>query len=238
MRARRRALGFVDAVVAERNFANAVDAALAGEMERRGGGTAAAALNLYPARKAMAIQMRKQTEEQGAQRALSRALCADRPVGNSTAVRWSDMLEAEHASFAQLLPTETTQNLIRVFFLRERLQAERQGRLRRSRMSMSSARARWAADIARMVRAARAWASPSRTPAARHWARRSPSAHKLFDRKLRDARTAARARPLDARPARRGRAPRRPDHRGRAREAGAEAKRSMRRSRRRRSRTR
>ncbi|QNE07522.1 3-hydroxyacyl-CoA dehydrogenase NAD-binding domain-containing protein [Croceicoccus marinus] len=119
-------LGFVDAVVAERNIANAVDTAVDGRLERRGGGAAVTAMNFYPARRAMAAQMRKQTEDKAPSEHYD-APYALIELWEKHGGSLHDMLEAEHASFARLLPTETTQNLIRVFFLRQRLQQNGKG---------------------------------------------------------------------------------------------------------------
>lgn len=121
-----RSLGIVDAVVPERNLANAVEAAVAGRMPRRGGGRVAGALNLLPARKALATQMRRDTEK--------RAPKEHYPAPHALIDLWEQhggstdaMHEAEHEVFARLLPTATAQNLIRTFYLRERLKDNGKG---------------------------------------------------------------------------------------------------------------
>ena len=177
-------LGFVDAVVEERNVANAVDAAVAGRMERRGGGTAAAAMHFYPARKAMAIQMRKQTEDKAPSEHYD-APYALIDLWEKHGGSMEEMLKAEHASFAKLLPTETAQNLIRVFFLRQRLQQNGKGDSGVQRVHVVGA-GTMGADIG-------AWCAlkgmdvtiqdPSRDALGEAVAK----AHKLFARKLHDA---------------------------------------------------
>lgn len=122
-----RKLGIVDAVVPERDIANAVEAAVSGRLERRSPGTLAGAMNLIAPRTAAGVQMRAETEK--------RAPKAHYPAPHALIDLWirhggseRDMLKAERASFARLLPTETAQNLIRAFFLRERLKANGKGR--------------------------------------------------------------------------------------------------------------
>jgi len=119
-------LGIVDAVVPERDIANAVNAAITGRLARRGGGRVASAMNLLPARTAAAVQMRGETEKQAPKEHY--------PSPHALIDLWvrhggseEDMLKAERASFAALLPTETAQNLVRTFFLRERLKANGKG---------------------------------------------------------------------------------------------------------------
>jgi len=122
-----RSLGFVDAVVPERDVGKAVEEAVAGRMERRGGGRTGDALNLYPARKAAAYQMRNETEK--------RAPAEHYPAPQALIDLWekhggseAEMLQAERQSFAQLLPLPVTQNLIRAFFLREKLKGNGKGK--------------------------------------------------------------------------------------------------------------
>ena len=88
--------------------------------------TAAAAMNFYPARKAMAVQMRKQTEEKAPSEHY------DAPY--ALIDLWHDhggdadaMQKAEIESFATLLDSATAQALIRVFFLRRTLKSGASG---------------------------------------------------------------------------------------------------------------
>jgi len=119
-------LGIVDAVVAERNVSKAVDQAATKRMDRRGSGIAGDAVNLLPARKALARQMRSETEK--------RAPHKHYPAPHALIELWEkhggserEMLHAERASFAHLLPMPVTQNLVRNFFLREKLKASGKG---------------------------------------------------------------------------------------------------------------
>lgn len=119
-------LGMVDAVVPERNIAKAVDEAASGRMERRGAGMTGDALNFYPARLAAARKMRSEADE--------RAPHESYPAPYALIDLWeqhggsqAEMLAAERRSFARLLPLEATQNLMRAFFLRERLKANGKG---------------------------------------------------------------------------------------------------------------
>ena len=178
-----KSLGFVDAVVAERNVANAVDKAVAGKMERRGGGTAAAAMNFYPARKAMAMQMRKQTEEKAPSEHYD-APYALIDLWEKHGGSMDEMLEAEHASFARLLPTETTQNLIRVFFLRQRLQQNGKGESGIARVHVVGA-GTMGADIGAWC-ALKGMDVTIQDPSREALGKAVAKAHRLFDRKLRD----------------------------------------------------
>ena len=118
--AKARRLGLVDVVVPERHVANAVDAAVAGRTEKENGGWKAGVLSLGPARQLAARQMRSRTAE--------RARKEHYPAPYRLIDLWEDhggdekaMQKAEIRSFADLLVGETAQNLIRVFFLREKL---------------------------------------------------------------------------------------------------------------------
>jgi 3-hydroxyacyl-CoA dehydrogenase / enoyl-CoA hydratase / 3-hydroxybutyryl-CoA epimerase len=115
-----RALGLVDVVTQERHFANAVRAAVRGEIERQGGGMAVRAMSSAPARYGLALQMRRKTEE--------KVRPEHYPAPFALIDLWQkhggsrkELREAETRSFAALLTGDVAQNLIRVFFLRERL---------------------------------------------------------------------------------------------------------------------
>ncbi|PEQ14009.1 hypothetical protein B2G71_04885 [Novosphingobium sp. PC22D] len=120
-------LGIVDAVVPERNVAKAVDEAARGRIERRGAGFGADALNLRPARLAAGRRMRAEADK--------RAPHEHYPAPYALIELWerhggsqAEMLEAERRSFAALLPLTATQNLVRAFFLRERLKTNGKGK--------------------------------------------------------------------------------------------------------------
>ena len=115
-----KALGLVDVVTPERHFANAVRAAVRGEIERKGAGMAAAAMNSAPARYGLALQMRRKTEQ--------KVRPEHYPAPFALIELWQkhggsreELREAATRSFAELLTGDVAQNLIRVFFLRERL---------------------------------------------------------------------------------------------------------------------
>ena len=65
--------------------------------------------------------MRDGDREEGAGRALPGAVRADRACGRTTAAIRRTWQKAEIASFARLMVTDTSRNLVRVFFLREKL---------------------------------------------------------------------------------------------------------------------
>src|SRR5579885_2566213 len=114
-------LGLADAVTEERHVRNAVKAAASGVLKaRRASPFMLALLNAAPVRQFAARRMRARTgtrarpEHYPAPYALIDLW--ERHGGHSTA-----MLHAETASFARLAVTETAQNLIRLFFLRDEL---------------------------------------------------------------------------------------------------------------------
>src|SRR5579863_650758 len=118
-RARRaRRLGLVDAVTQERHVRGAVQAAVSGELKKTKQGFAASLLNLKPARQMLASRM--------ASEAAKRAPRAHYPAPYALIDLWvehggdaASAQRAEIASFAKLLVTDTAQNLVRVFFLRD-----------------------------------------------------------------------------------------------------------------------
>lgn len=176
-----KSLGIVDAVVPERNVAKAVATAVAGQMERRGAGRAAAAMNLYPARKAIAHQLRSETEKRAPQQHY--------PAPHALIDLWEShggsedaMLEAERESFAKLLPQPGTQNLIRTFFLRERLKANGKGASGIERVHVVGA-GTMGADIGAWC-ALKGMIVTIQDPSRRALGNAVRSAHKLFDRKL------------------------------------------------------
>lgn len=114
-------LGLVDQVLEERHVAAAVEAALAGDIEQGGSGLRGRVLSTKPARQLEARQMRSKS----AQKAPARHYPAPEALielwehhgGNSG----PSMRKAEIASFARLMLTETSRNLVKVFFLREKM---------------------------------------------------------------------------------------------------------------------
>jgi 3-hydroxyacyl-CoA dehydrogenase/enoyl-CoA hydratase/3-hydroxybutyryl-CoA epimerase len=120
-RARRaRTLRLVDAVTQERHVRAAVKAAVTGELVRRKPGFVGWVMNTDPARRLLASRM---TSE-----AAKRAPRAHYPAPYALIDLWvahggnaEAMQKGEISSFANLLVGDTSQNLVRVFFLRENL---------------------------------------------------------------------------------------------------------------------
>ena len=121
VRARRaKSLGLVDAVAPERHVKAAATAAVMGQMKKRRGGVLGELINSTYGRKLAAKRMRAQTEK--------KAPAAHYPAPHALIDLWEthggnarDMQRAEIASFARLIVTHTSRNLVRVFFLREKL---------------------------------------------------------------------------------------------------------------------
>lgn len=119
-------LGLVDAVIEERHVDNAVRDAVGGGLAADRGSWKSSVLSLGPARQVAARQMRARVED--------RAPKAHYPAPYRLIDLWEEhgadaeeMQSAEIASFSELLVSDTAQNLIRVFFLRERLRADGRG---------------------------------------------------------------------------------------------------------------
>ena len=150
LRARRaRSLGLVDAVTQERHVRAAVKDAVAGKLKTRGGGPLVTLFNSSPGRKlapphARAKPQRRRRENYPAPYALIDLW--EQHGGDRRA-----MQKAEIASFARLLVTDTSQNLVRVFFLREKLKAYAAANGPASACT-SSAPARWAPTSRRGAR--------------------------------------------------------------------------------------
>jgi 3-hydroxyacyl-CoA dehydrogenase/enoyl-CoA hydratase/3-hydroxybutyryl-CoA epimerase len=115
-----KALGLVDAVTQERHVRAAVTAAVGGKLKTTRSSLSVAFLNLLPARKLLASRMRSEAKK--------KAPVRDYPAPYALIDLWETyggdaaaMQKAEVASFARLLPTATSQNLVRVFFLRQKL---------------------------------------------------------------------------------------------------------------------
>src|SRR5215470_4934670 len=120
---RARAVGLVDAIVPERHVKAAAEAAVAGKLKARRGGAAIALVNSRYGRKLAARRMRAETAK--------RASVEHYPAPHALIDLWENdggsaagMQQAEIKSFAQLITTDTSRNLVRVFFLREKLKAD------------------------------------------------------------------------------------------------------------------
>ena len=127
VRARRaKSLGLVDAVVPERHVAAAATAAVTGKLKTRRGGMLVGIINTTPGRRLAARRMRAQTAK--------KAPIAHYPAPHALIDLWenhggdaSGMQQAEIASFARLLAGDTSRNLVRVFFVREKLKSMSDG---------------------------------------------------------------------------------------------------------------
>jgi 3-hydroxyacyl-CoA dehydrogenase/enoyl-CoA hydratase/3-hydroxybutyryl-CoA epimerase len=138
-RARRaRALRLVDAVTQERHVRAAVRAAVSGEIIRAKQGVVGTLLNSNPGRRLLAQRMSSE--------AAKRAPRAHYPAPYALIDMWVEhggnaeaMQKAEISSFAKLLVTDTAQNLVRVFFLRENLKNLADGKWSGSRVHVVGA---------------------------------------------------------------------------------------------------
>jgi 3-hydroxyacyl-CoA dehydrogenase/enoyl-CoA hydratase/3-hydroxybutyryl-CoA epimerase len=117
---RAKSLGLVDAVAQERHVKNAVKDAVFGRLKRARPGFPTSVLNSGPVRGFLASRMRREAEKA--------APHEHYPAPYALIDLWEQhgsdkiaMLTAERVSFAKLMVTQTAQNLIRVFFLREQM---------------------------------------------------------------------------------------------------------------------
>ena len=117
-----KALGLVDAVVPERHVRAAVRAAMTGALSSPTPSLKSRVLDTAPARRLIAQRLRAEAD--------SKAPHAHYPAPYALIALWEKhggdfkaFKEAEVGSFAHLMTTDTAQNLIRVFFLREKLKA-------------------------------------------------------------------------------------------------------------------
>jgi 3-hydroxyacyl-CoA dehydrogenase/enoyl-CoA hydratase/3-hydroxybutyryl-CoA epimerase len=115
-------LGLVDAVTQERHIRAAVKAAVTGQLKTARANVSVMLLNSEPGRKLLAKRMREETEK--------KAPAEHYPAPYALIDLWSQyggnpaaMQKAEVASFSRLLGTPASQNLVRVFFLRENLKS-------------------------------------------------------------------------------------------------------------------
>jgi 3-hydroxyacyl-CoA dehydrogenase/enoyl-CoA hydratase/3-hydroxybutyryl-CoA epimerase len=112
--------GLVDAVVEERHVAAAVKVALSDEFKNKRRGMKGAAMNTGPMRRMAANKMRTKTEE--------KARRDHYPAPYALIGLWEEhggdpkaMQKAEITSFSRLLVGDTAQNLVRLFFLRNKM---------------------------------------------------------------------------------------------------------------------
>jgi 3-hydroxyacyl-CoA dehydrogenase/enoyl-CoA hydratase/3-hydroxybutyryl-CoA epimerase len=122
-----KSLGIVDAVTQERHVRAAVKAAVEGSLKPHKPGLLTGLLNSAPARGILATRMRREAEKKAPHKfypAPSALIDLWQKHGGNAAA----MQKAEISSFARLLVTETAQNLVRVFFLRNKLKSLASGK--------------------------------------------------------------------------------------------------------------
>jgi 3-hydroxyacyl-CoA dehydrogenase / enoyl-CoA hydratase / 3-hydroxybutyryl-CoA epimerase len=119
---RAKSLGLVDAVVPERHVKAAAIAAVTGSIKERKSGLIGMLVNNHYGRQLAAKRMRTETAK--------KAPIAHYPAPHALIDLWEkyggnapEMQRAEIASFARLIVTDTSRNLVRVFFLRENLKS-------------------------------------------------------------------------------------------------------------------
>jgi 3-hydroxyacyl-CoA dehydrogenase / enoyl-CoA hydratase / 3-hydroxybutyryl-CoA epimerase len=117
---RAKATGLVDAVTEERHVRNAVRAAISGELKAAKPGLMISLLDNGIARRVLAGYMRAEAKK-SADPAHYPAPYALLDLWEKNGGNRAAMLAGEIKSFAHLIVSETAQNLIRVFFLRDRL---------------------------------------------------------------------------------------------------------------------
>ena len=124
---RARSIGLADAALEERHVANAVAAIRSGEMRKGDAGLRRRAFSLRPARSLLAKQMRRKAAET-APKAHYPAPYKLIDIWEANGGSADAMRKAELDSFAELIETPTAQNLVRVFFLREKMRGLRSGK--------------------------------------------------------------------------------------------------------------
>jgi 3-hydroxyacyl-CoA dehydrogenase/enoyl-CoA hydratase/3-hydroxybutyryl-CoA epimerase len=124
---RAKSLGLVDAVVPERHVKAAATAAVTGKLKTRRGGMLMTLINSSLGRKLAGKRMRAETTK--------KAPIVHYPAPHALIDLWEahggnvqEMKKAEVASFARLLVSDTSRNLVRVFFLREKLKSLADGK--------------------------------------------------------------------------------------------------------------
>lgn len=119
-------IGLVDAVVEERHVLNAIHAAIFGDLVRPDPGLRSKAFALKPARLFAARQMRAKVREKASPETYP-APFALIDLWEEHGGRPDRMRAGELDSFAKLVASPTSQNLVRVFFLRETMRGLRKG---------------------------------------------------------------------------------------------------------------
>lgn len=117
-----KALGLVDQLVQERHLDSAIRAAIAGKIKQRQQGLRAKLFDIRWVRSLAANRMRAQ--------AAKKAPPQHYPAPEALIELWENQggsartwLQEEISSFAHLMMTDTSRNLVRIFFLREKMKA-------------------------------------------------------------------------------------------------------------------
>ncbi|MDI3469956.1 MAG: 3-hydroxyacyl-CoA dehydrogenase / enoyl-CoA hydratase / 3-hydroxybutyryl-CoA epimerase [Pseudolabrys sp.] len=135
---RARSLGIVDAVTKERHVRGAVKAAVNGDLKTHSQGFLDKLLGSAPVRPILASRMRSEASKRAPEKFYPAPYALiDLWVhhgGSRTA-----MQREEIKSFAQLLVTDTSRNLVRVFFLREKLKGLAKGEFKGRRVHVIGA---------------------------------------------------------------------------------------------------
>jgi 3-hydroxyacyl-CoA dehydrogenase / enoyl-CoA hydratase / 3-hydroxybutyryl-CoA epimerase len=123
---RARSLGLVDAIVPERHVKAAAMAAITGRIKERHGNWLGTIVNSHYGRQLAAKRMRSESAK--------KAPVAHYPAPQALIDLWEkhggnagEMQRGEIASFARLIVGDTSRNLVRVFFLREKLKGLAKG---------------------------------------------------------------------------------------------------------------
>jgi 3-hydroxyacyl-CoA dehydrogenase / enoyl-CoA hydratase / 3-hydroxybutyryl-CoA epimerase len=135
---RAKSIGLVDAVVPERHVKAAATAAVTGKLKAKRGGMLIPLVNSAPGRKLAAKRMRAETAK--------KAKIEHYPAPYALIDLWEAnggsaqaMQKAEIASFARLLVTDTSRNLVRAFFLRDKLKGLSDGKFEGERIHVIGA---------------------------------------------------------------------------------------------------
>jgi 3-hydroxyacyl-CoA dehydrogenase / enoyl-CoA hydratase / 3-hydroxybutyryl-CoA epimerase len=117
-----KALGIVDQLVEERHLDNAIVAAIDGKIKKRKSGLRSNAFNIRWVRSLVAKKMRAQAAKKAPPQhyPAPEALIALWEEQGGSARTW---LQEEISSFARLMISDTSRNLVRIFFLREKMKA-------------------------------------------------------------------------------------------------------------------
>ena len=116
-----KSLGLVDAVTQERHVRAAVKAAVAGELKAARQSLLGRLLDTAPARAVLAWRMRGEAEKKAPRRELSGAVRAHRSVGDPWRRRRRDAQGGDRVVRTAAGRRDLAQNLVRVFFLRNKL---------------------------------------------------------------------------------------------------------------------